>query len=64
MADLRVALEELKEESDSGTLGAARAPARRRDRRLAWAMALLAIIAAGLALASALLSAAGDQQGP
>jgi Tol biopolymer transport system component/predicted Ser/Thr protein kinase len=47
MADLKVALEELKEDSESGRLGAARAPAQRRDRRLAWAMALLAIIAVG-----------------
>jgi eukaryotic-like serine/threonine-protein kinase len=50
MADLKVAVEELKEESDSGTLGAGPAPARRRDRRLAWAMALLAIIAVGATL--------------
>jgi Tol biopolymer transport system component/tRNA A-37 threonylcarbamoyl transferase component Bud32 len=47
MADLRVALEELKEESDSGTLSVGSTPPPPRDRRLAWAMALLAIIAAG-----------------
>ncbi|HET9318545.1 MAG TPA: serine/threonine-protein kinase, partial [Bryobacteraceae bacterium] len=40
MPDLKVALEELKEESDSGTLSAAPTPARRRDRRLVWAVAL------------------------
>jgi eukaryotic-like serine/threonine-protein kinase len=48
MADLKVALEELKEESDSGTLSAAPAPQQRPARRLVWALALLAIIAAGL----------------
>ena len=48
MPDLKVALEELKEESDSGTLmSAAPPPQRRSRRRLAWAMALLAIIAVG-----------------
>jgi Tol biopolymer transport system component len=47
MADLKVALEELKEESDSGTLSAVVVPTRRRDRRLAWAAALVAIIAVG-----------------
>src|SRR6266480_1518030 len=43
MPDLKVALEELKEESDSGTLSAAPAPMRLRDRRLVWAVLLLAI---------------------
>jgi eukaryotic-like serine/threonine-protein kinase len=47
MADLKVALEELKEESDSGTLSGAPVPQRRRDWRLAWAAALLAVIAVG-----------------
>ena len=47
MPDLKVALEELKEESDSGTLSAALAPQRRSGRRLAWAIALPAIIAVG-----------------
>jgi serine/threonine protein kinase len=47
MADLKVALEELKEESDSGTLGAAQAPVRRRDRRLGWAAALVVVTAGG-----------------
>jgi Tol biopolymer transport system component len=45
MADLKVALEELKEESDSGTLGVVSAVPRRHRRRLAWAVALLAIMA-------------------
>src|SRR5499427_4529255 len=43
MADLRVALEELKEESDSGTLGTALAGPRRHRGRLAWAVSLTAI---------------------
>jgi Tol biopolymer transport system component/serine/threonine protein kinase len=47
MADLKVALEELKEESDSGTLSAAPVAVERRDRRLAWAAWLLAVIAIG-----------------
>jgi Tol biopolymer transport system component/serine/threonine protein kinase len=47
MPDLKVALEELKEESDSGTLSTGRAPQRRRDRRLGWAAALLAVTAGG-----------------
>ena len=47
MADLKVALEELKEESDAGTINAAPARARRRDRRLVWILTLLAIIAVG-----------------
>jgi hypothetical protein len=47
MADLKVALEELKEESDSGTLGAAQASVRRRDRRLGWAAALVVVTAGG-----------------
>jgi hypothetical protein len=45
MADLKVALEELKEESDSGTLGVVSAVPRRQRRRLGWAFALLAIMA-------------------
>jgi hypothetical protein len=44
MPDLKVALEELKEESDSGTLGAVTAPQRRYSRRLAWTIALLAVV--------------------
>src|SRR5580693_4540017 len=44
MPDLKVALEELKEESDSGTLGAATAPQRHQRRRLAWIVALLAVV--------------------
>jgi Tol biopolymer transport system component/predicted Ser/Thr protein kinase len=48
MPDLKVALEELKEESDSGTLGAVPAPKGHRGR-LAWTIALLAV--AGMAVA-------------
>ena len=44
MPDLKVALEELKEESDSGTLGAATAPQRRQRWQLAWTIALLAVV--------------------
>ncbi len=47
MADLKVALEELKEESDSGTLSAAPVRQKRSGRRLVWAGALLAILATG-----------------
>jgi len=47
MPDLKVALEELKEESDSGTLSAAPAPQQRRGPRLVWVVALLALLAAG-----------------
>ena len=49
MADLKVALEELKEESDSGTLTAV--PSRKQQRpgrRLIWAAALLAAFTLGL----------------
>ena len=48
MADLKVALEELKEESDSGTLSAAPARQQRPGRRLVWAGALLAAFTLGL----------------
>src|SRR5205807_8333041 len=44
MPDLKVALEELKEESDSGTLSASPVTVRRGDRRLVWAAALLAVL--------------------
>jgi eukaryotic-like serine/threonine-protein kinase len=44
MPDLKVALEELKEESDSGTLGVAITPRRHERRRLAWIIALLAVV--------------------
>jgi serine/threonine protein kinase len=50
MDDLKVALEELKEESDSGKLTAAQVPARPRRRRLlrpALAAAALLVLAAG-----------------
>jgi serine/threonine protein kinase len=48
MADLKVALEELKEESDSGTLSAAPARQQRPGRRLVWAAALLAAFTLGV----------------
>jgi eukaryotic-like serine/threonine-protein kinase len=44
MPDLKLALEELKEESDSGTLGAVPAPQRHHRRRLAWIIAPLAVV--------------------
>jgi eukaryotic-like serine/threonine-protein kinase len=48
MADLKVALEELKEESDSGTLSAAPARQQRPGRRLVWVAALLAAFTLGV----------------
>jgi serine/threonine protein kinase len=47
MADLKVALEELKEESDSGRLSPAPARPQGPGRRLAWAGALLAAFTLG-----------------
>ena len=44
MPDLKVALEELKEESDSGTLGAATTPKRRQRWQPAWTIVLLAVV--------------------
>jgi Tol biopolymer transport system component/serine/threonine protein kinase len=44
MADLKVTLEELKEESDSGTLGAVPVQPRRYRRRWIWAFALVAVM--------------------
>jgi eukaryotic-like serine/threonine-protein kinase len=44
MADLKVALEELKEESDSGKLSALPASQRRLGRRLVWSAVLAAFI--------------------
>jgi Tol biopolymer transport system component/predicted Ser/Thr protein kinase len=46
MADVKVALEELKEESDSGKLAAAPASQRGRRRSLLWGAALLALLGA------------------
>jgi serine/threonine protein kinase len=46
MPDLKVALEELKEESDSGTLGAVTRP-RRQLRWLGWIIALVAVCLVG-----------------
>jgi Tol biopolymer transport system component len=46
MADLKVALQEVKEESDSGKLVAAPAPQRGRRRSLLWGAALLALLGA------------------
>ncbi len=48
MADLKVALEELKEESDSGSLSMAPVRQQRPRRRLVWAGALLAALTLGL----------------
>jgi Tol biopolymer transport system component len=45
MADVKVALEELKEESDSGALAATQPSPQRRRRRLTWAAAVLAVLA-------------------
>ncbi|MGA2149918.1 MAG: protein kinase [Bryobacteraceae bacterium] len=52
MADLKVALEELKEESDSGALGAifVASPANRRSRRVVWAAAAAVVAIAGFAI--------------
>ena len=47
MPDLKVALEELKEESDSGTLSAAPVTVRRGNRRLVWAAVPLAVLTLG-----------------
>ncbi len=50
MADVRVALTELKEESDSGKLNAAEAPARPRKRRSLWpGLAVVAVIVLAVA---------------
>lgn len=51
MPDLKVALEELKEESDSGTLGAVASPPRSHRALLTWMMALFFV---GLVLVGAL----------
>jgi eukaryotic-like serine/threonine-protein kinase len=48
MADLKVALQELKEESDSGSLSAAPVRQQRSSRRLVWVAALLAAFALGV----------------
>jgi eukaryotic-like serine/threonine-protein kinase len=50
MPDLRVALEELKEESDSGTLSSAPTRQPRPSRRLIWAAALLAAFTLGVGM--------------
>jgi hypothetical protein len=44
MADLKVALEELKEESDSGALEALPPPIRLRRPRLLWAIGVIGIV--------------------
>lgn len=49
MPDLKVALAELKEESDSGTLGAVPAPKQSYRRRLAWTVVL--VVVAGMMVA-------------
>ena len=48
MADLKVALEELKEESDSGSLSAAPTPRPRPGKRPVWAATLLAALTLGV----------------
>jgi Tol biopolymer transport system component/serine/threonine protein kinase len=50
MPDLKVALEELKEESDSGTLGAVPAPKQSYRWRLPWTIVLLAVAGMMVAL--------------
>jgi Tol biopolymer transport system component len=50
MPDLKVALEELKAESDSGALGGATVPQRRHHGRLAWTIALPALVVVAGAL--------------
>lgn len=77
MDDVKIALEELKQESDSGVLGTADAVARPKSRRLAWVLSLAAvllIVATGLwfrlkdgtpevpLVAVPLTSYAGDQE--
>ena len=47
MPDLKIALEELKEESDSGKLGAVMSPKPHRGR-LGWTIAFLAVVAAAV----------------
>ncbi len=49
MDDIKIALEELKEESDSGVLGTAAVAKTKPRRRLAWALS----VAAALAIAAA-----------
>jgi Tol biopolymer transport system component/serine/threonine protein kinase len=46
MPDLKVALQELKEESDSGTLVPAPVPQRARHRRMIWGFGLIALLCA------------------
>jgi serine/threonine protein kinase len=48
IADAKIALEELKEQSDSGTLVAERRVVKKRPRGLVWAAALLAVGAMGI----------------
>ena len=50
MPDLKAALEDVKEESDSGSLGTATAPRQPRRRGLAWAALAPAVLVAGGAL--------------
>jgi Tol biopolymer transport system component/predicted Ser/Thr protein kinase len=59
MPDLKVALEELKEESDSGMLSAAPAPPQRSSLRLVWAaLALVGVVSVGVGVLWFLRSAA------
>jgi hypothetical protein len=50
MADVRVTLEELKEESDSGSLSAAPAPRKHLHQRLVWFGVLAALMVVGAAV--------------
>jgi len=61
MADLKVVLEELKEESDSGTLGAVPVQSRRYRQRWSWAFALVVVM--GI-LAGALWFVRSTSKGP
>ena len=45
MTDLKLALQEVKEESDSGSLASTQAISRTKSRKALWAAALLALIA-------------------
>jgi eukaryotic-like serine/threonine-protein kinase len=60
-ADLKVTLEELKEESDSGTLGGVQTRPPRYGRRLAWVFALVAIMTVLVAILWLIRSGKGPE---